>query len=297
MSSRVSTNQIYSGSLNHVMRAREKEIESAEKAQTHKEINRPSDDPGGWIRAQNLKDTVATGDKIERNAQIAMHFMTAAETSLTQMQEFVQRAYQLSVAAADSTTSRAAIFNDVSGLWSSILQAMNSRYGERSLFAGFKTQSPAFDRDGQYLGDDGRIGIHIEAGGEPMPINFSGEELFLGKGLKDGVDFPLLFNQLLRALDNDDRQGVRDCLPGLIQANEQMSLGRAEIAGRMTQVSRALETYGVEKIATQDAIGKLEDADAYKVFSALARDQAIFQSALATNKKVISDAPVDILFK
>lgn len=297
MPTRVSTNQIFSSGNEHIRRARVTEMQSAEKAQTNKEVNRPSDNPGNYVRAANMRDSLVSSDKIQKNAQLAQHFMTAAETALSQMQEYTQRAHQLAVAAADTNTRRDAILGDIRGLWGSVLQAMNARFGDRTLFAGYQTQTPAFDTDGKYLGDDGRIAIHIDAHSEPVPISFSGEKIFLGLGLNDGVDIASTFQEFMGALEKEDMQQIQSLVPELFRANEQISLARAEIAGRMTQVSRALEAYGQERIGTSDAISALEDADAYKVFSDLARDQTIFQSTLATNKKVLSDAPSDILFK
>lgn len=297
MPTRVSTNQIFTGGIEHISRARQQEMVSAEKAQTNKEVNRPSDDSGAWVRAANMRDALVSADKIQRNAQIAQHFMTAAETALAQIQEYVQRTYELTVAAADTNTRRDAVLNDIRGLWDSVLQAMNARYGDRSLFAGYQTMAPAFDSEGKYLGDEGQIAIHIEANGDPIPISFSGERILLGLGLNEGVDIANTFLGLIDALASEDMERIQAAVPTLFKANEQISLGRAEVAGRMTQVSRALEAYGLERVGTSAAISVLEDADAYKVFSELARDQTIFQSVLATNKKVLTDAPVDILFK
>ncbi|MBI1859410.1 MAG: hypothetical protein HYR96_00640 [Deltaproteobacteria bacterium] len=297
MPTRVSTNQIYTGGLEHISQARGHELSSAEKAQTNKEVNRPSDAPATWVRASNLKDGLSTGDNIQRNVVIANHFMTAADTALTQLQEFIQRTQELAISAADGNARRDMILKDAQGLWSSVLQTMNSRYGDRGLFGGFQTKAPAFDAEGNFLGDNNAIRIEIAAGSEPVPINFSASQIFLGMGLKEGVDIPMIYKNFIQGLQENNVELIQSCLPQLIQANEQISLGRGEVAGRMSQVSRALDSYASERTSTADSVSQLEDADAYKVFSELARDQTIFQSALMTNKKVLTEAPADILFK
>lgn len=297
MPTRVSTNQLFTGGLEHISRARSRELESSEKSMTNKEINRPSDDPGHWVRIQDLKDGLSTSDNIQKNAQTAMHFMTAAETALNQVQEYVQHAHEVAVAASSTGSPTAPLVKEIQGVWDNILQTMNSRYADRSVFAGFNTKSAAFDKEGNYLGDDGRVNIQIAANTEAIPINFSGTQIFLGHGLDNGTDFVKTFHDLIEGLKEGNLDKIHDSLPKLLQANEQISLGRAEIAGRMNQIKRALEGYSSERISTSDSISKLEDADAYKVFSELARDQTVFQSALAVNKKVLSDASADILFK
>jgi flagellar hook-associated protein 3 FlgL len=297
MSTRVSTSQVFSSGLSHLSRLRGNEARTAEKAQTQKDVIKPSDNPTNWVRSQNLKAEISSADKTHTNASLAMHFMTAADTALSQVQQYVQSAHTLVVTAADSNAERGPILDQIRALWESSLSAMNARYGGRSIFAGFQTLKPAFERDGEYVGDDGRIEIHLEPGMNTVPMNVSAEKFFLGDDLPEGTNLVDTFTGLIEALEDDDLDEIRAQLPNLLQLNEQMSAARAEVAGRMSQVKQAIEAFGVEKIETLDAISKLEDVDAMKVFSELAKDQTVLKAALDTNHKVLTETPADILFK
>ena len=68
--SRVSTAQMYSNAQGHVATARDREQVSGEKAATQKEINRPSQDPSGWMQSNSLRDDQSVRETISKNAQV-----------------------------------------------------------------------------------------------------------------------------------------------------------------------------------------------------------------------------------
>src|SRR5437588_155974 len=100
MTTRISTAQTFQNAQSHIANAREKEVTSSEKASTFKEIVRPSQNPGGWTLAANIKDDVAQQDSIAKNAALANNVLTATENILTQVQENLQRIQELALTAA-----------------------------------------------------------------------------------------------------------------------------------------------------------------------------------------------------
>ena len=52
--------------------------------------------------------------------------------------------------------------------------------GNRYIFSGHKSLNPAFDKSGNYLGDDGKVTLEV-AKDFFTPVNINGLEVFYGK--------------------------------------------------------------------------------------------------------------------
>lgn len=298
MSTRISTAQIFHRSQEHIRSAKEKENISADKSSSMKELDRPSQAPAEWTIAANLKDDVSVRETLAKNASMATHALTAAENIMTQAQDITQKLHELALSASGTAVGDVSrhLLPEAQGLYQSLVQAFNTRFGSRTVLAGYKSEGPAFDLQGNFLGDSGKIEIEIDRGLK-VPINVSGEEAVLGKGLKDGVNILATVQQLIAGLQVDDKELIRGSLEGLNKATDQLSLSRTRIAGSMLEIERAINTNSMNNISNKDAISKIEEADAIKVFSELARDQTVLRAAMETSRKLLTESPVDILFK
>ena len=78
------------------------------------------------------------------------------------------------------------IGSEVEQIYNGVLEMSNRRLGERYLFGGYKTQSSPFNREGEYLGDDGEIKIQNQQGNY-VAMNLTGDRVFLGKGIGQGT--------------------------------------------------------------------------------------------------------------
>lgn len=283
MPNRISTNQIFDRTQAHIAKAREKEIGSAEKSSTFKEIVRPSQNPIGWITANRLKNDLSIRDTMAKNDSMGMHVLNMTETVLSQVQDYTQKGHELALAAAGrdpySDGAREHIYKDACQLYESVIQSLNTKYGNRTLLSGFKTESPAFDISGEYLGDDNKLMIEVDHGLK-VPLNIPGSQAILGQGLKDGVNIVGLFKRLVQSLGDDDIEGVRGTLEDFERANRQMSVIRTEVGGWMTQVDRATNSHASVSLESKIAVSKIEEADSIKVFSDLARDQAVLKASI-----------------
>src|SRR4051812_26029400 len=103
MTARIATAQMFHNSQAHVGAAREKEVISSEKASTGKEIVRPSQDPSGYMISSSLKDDLSIRETIAKNANYARNLLSTTENIFIQLQDQVQRAYELAVASAGNT--------------------------------------------------------------------------------------------------------------------------------------------------------------------------------------------------
>lgn len=300
MAGRISTAQIFDGATAHVSTARERESLSADKSATGKEFTRPSQNPGGYILANTLRDELSSRESMAKNASLASNVLAMQETVFGQVQEIAQRAHEIAVSAAgeDGTSSAARKLGlaEAENLFDSALQAFNTRYGNRTLLAGYHNSGAAFDPQGKFLGDFGEIEIEV-APGSKVAINLTADRAVYGVGVERGVNVLEVLQRLANGMRMNDTVAIRSTLEDLQKANDQMSLMRGEIGARENQISQAVNAHDESKVNMTAEISKIEDADAVKVFSDLARDQTVLKAAISTSEKILHENPTDILFK
>ncbi len=300
MAGRISTNQIFERTQTNIAAARERELVTTEKASTGRELVRPSDDPAGYMVSNNLKDGLSVLNSTLKNAQAAIKVLDMTESIFANVQDTLQRLGELAVAAAGEgvtdAASRKFTASEVYTLYDSLVQQLNTRYGNRTLLAGFKSDRPAFDRNGNFLGDHGSIEVEV-ADGLRIPVNISGERAVMGRGIENGIHLLAPIQQFIKGLQENDVKMIQGTLEGFTRANDQVSLIRGEIGSRTNQINRAISTQEQFQIDSVSAISQIEDADAIKVFSDLARDQNVLRAAISVSHKILSENPSDIFYK
>jgi len=300
MPNRVSTSQIFSNAQNHFATARERQIQSATKAATQKEVTHPSQNPSQWTVSANLKDDLSAREAIAKNASFANSFLTASENTLSQLQELVGRTQQLAIEASGSASVGPEQFYhllpEVEGLFQNVIQTVNTQFAHRPIFGGYQSQVKAFDSQGEFHGDSGKVEIEVDRNLK-VPVNLSGSQIILGEGLQRGVNLMETYQTLITGLRVQDIDRVRGSLEGLSAVVDQLSLGRTQIAGSMAEIQRALESYQIQEEQGKKVISELEDADPVKVFSDLVRDQTVLRAAIETNSKVLNEDPLGTLLK
>lgn len=300
MSSRISTAQVFHNSKENILNAKEKEVSSAEKSSSLKGLTRPSEAPAEWVIAANLKDDVNVRENMAHTASLATHVLTATENILSQGQDIVQKVHELALSASSGDllgkNVSAHVLPEVEGLYKNFVQALNTKYGNRTILGGFKTDREAFDMQGNFFGDEGKLQIEADRGMK-IPINISAREAILGEGQLGGVNILQTMQTLIQGLATDDKDMIHSSLAGLHSSTDQLSLARTKIAGSMSQIERAVNTHDLNNLQSKDAVSKIEEADPVKVFSDLARDQTVLRAAIDTSHKILTGSNVDSLFR
>jgi flagellar hook-associated protein 3 FlgL len=300
MPTRIATSQIYDRSQKNVATARERESITSDKAASGRELTRPSQDPAGYMISATLKDDLAVGETLLKNAELGSRVLGMTETVFTQLQDSTQRAYELAIASSgesvSSQASREFTIGEIENIYQSVLQTLNTRYGNRTLLAGHKSQLPAFDPNGNFLGDGGEINIEVGRGLK-VPINISAHRAVLGQGVDNGINILTPFQNLIAGIKTNNTEMIHSTLEDFKKANNQISLARGEIGARMSQLDRAVSNQRQVKLDGTTAVSAIEDADAIKVFSDLARDHTVLQAAVSTTDKLLNNNPTDIFYK
>ena len=153
---------------------------------TGRRINRASDDPQGTALALAHRADLADGVQMRRNLDNGTAFLNATETALSGANDLVQRARELTVQASNGTLSdqeRQAIGKEIDQITQEMVQIGNTNFGGVSIFAGHKTQTPAFTFTGPpiatvtYQGDNGQR-MHQISKDEAVATNVIGSAVF-----------------------------------------------------------------------------------------------------------------------
>ncbi len=269
--------------LKNIQKNRTELSELQNQAASMKRINKPSDDPIGAAKVLQNRTENKNLEQFDRNILFAKTFLENTESTLSQLGEVLVRAKELALQGASDTNGglpRAMIAEEVSQIYSSVVEMSNRRLGERYLFGGHKTLDNPFNQDGTYQGDNGQIQIQNQKG-QFLPLNISGAQVFLGKdlgydgALKRNWEVPKTVEELrdfkLSQQDLNLDQKIENIEQGQVEVRGPASIGRTQ---RLDNDANNEQNILVEQLPIQSETG-------VNIFSII----TTLESALRTNDK------------
>ena len=158
------------------------------KGSTLKRMTRPSDDPTGNVDLLFIRSSMADNQQYQRNANFVLSQLNFAETAISELAEIIDKAKELAIGQSSDLFNpevRIGVANEIHQMRQQILGLSNKRAGNRYIFAGQKTLTRPFDKEGNYHGDNKQIFLEV-AKDFFVPINLTGKELFF-QNLKSKV--------------------------------------------------------------------------------------------------------------
>lgn len=163
-------------------------VQLQNQAATQKRVTKPSDDPLAATRVLSARTEGRGTEQFLKNLNVARSFLDYTDQSLGELTEALIRAKELTVAQSTdggaSEDTRRVAATEVSQIFNQSVQIGNRKLGDRYIFGGHRTLSAPFNPKGNYGGDDGDIRIQIDKDSF-IPMNISGEKVFLGKGVDE----------------------------------------------------------------------------------------------------------------
>ncbi|MEA1962364.1 MAG: flagellar hook-associated protein FlgL [Bacillota bacterium] len=148
---------------------------------TGKKINKPSDDPAGLVRSLRLRTNITEGEQYLDNIGEAINFMETTDSAMNNVNQILQRARELTVAAANGTndtSAHGAISAEIRQLNEQLQMIANTTYGTKHVFGG-RNVSQAPCQDGKWLGNDQELQVEIGVGAS-FPMNLQMKDFFMG---------------------------------------------------------------------------------------------------------------------
>ena len=317
---RVTENSNYELVKENVRKSRERLENLQTQSATLKKLNHPSEDPVGASKLLKIRTDQVNHAQFQLNSKSAQTFLNVTDHALAELSEIVMRTKEIALSQASEASSndqtRLAVSEEVNQL---ILQAIglaNQRVGDRYIFSGFKTTTPAVDSQGRYQGDDGQMSLEI-ANGVFVTTNIPGIEAFnthsrqlqsalttypqngvRSSSIEIGAQNVNLFDELQNfriSLMTGDLGGIRDSIDRLDQLQGKLVTLRSRLGSRMQGIESTERSTAKDQMTEATLASSIEDADMAQVVSDLNKEETIYKSALASSKRLLQPSLLDFL--
>ena len=145
MLTRITNNMRFTTIIDNLNRAQNNYSSLMEQMSSQKKINRPSDDPVGATRVLDYRSTRDSIAQYGRNIENANAWLQLTETKLGSIGDLIAEARDAGVNNQSSETAQV-LAQNVGSLLEEILSLANSKFGDRYLFSGSRTDGAPFER-------------------------------------------------------------------------------------------------------------------------------------------------------
>ncbi|HLZ38122.1 MAG TPA: flagellar hook-associated protein FlgL [Mycobacteriales bacterium] len=279
--------------VNGLQRSLARLQDTQERMSTGRQINRPSDSPGGTVTALRLRSEMARTEQYARNADDGLGWLGTADTVLQSALDTLRRARELTIGAqsgAIGAEARQATASEVDNLRAALLEVANTRYGNRLVFAGASPADAAYADTGTYRGDATPINRTLAAG-VTVPFTLTGPEVF-------GPDGSSVFDVLAKLATDlrSDATGALDARLGELDTSaERMRGALATIGARYNRVETLQQKANDQLLTVRSSLSEVEDIDLPKTIVDLQMQEMAYKAALGVTARVIQPSLLDFL--
>jgi flagellar hook-associated protein 3 FlgL len=283
---RVTENTRFQLVQNNLQQLQARQQVALQQSSTGRRIAAASEDPLAAAEAIRNDGHQTEAASYRKNISRIRDDVALAEGVLDEVSQLFQRAHEIAMLGANGATSssdRSNLSLEVKSLQDRLVMLANSRGSRGALFAGSKTQTPAFDSAGNFLGDSILQQVAIGPG-TTVVSNISGQDAFSNP---TGRDVFADLEALRSALAANDQSATTATLPGL-QASLQQVLQVQGIAG--LTINRLDASDAIEEHVETDFTKRQENligADPVTAYSDLTQLGQALQRSIAVGREVL----------
>ncbi|MCU6671074.1 flagellar hook-associated protein FlgL [Enterobacteriaceae bacterium H4N4] len=179
---RISTQMMYQQNMRGITDSQSKWMGYGEQMSTGQRVNRPSDDPIAASQAVVLSQAQSQNSQFTLARSFATQKASLEDSVLSQVTTSISAVQEKIIYAGNGTLNdddRMSLAADLKGLRDQLMNLANSTDGNgRFIFAGYKTETPAFDSTtGDYLGGNDPIYQQVDSA-RNMMISHTGKQVF-----------------------------------------------------------------------------------------------------------------------
>lgn len=287
---RITNSVMVNNMMKHLQNNIKKLDKYNEQLASGKQFQLPSEDPIGAVTSMGFNSLLKSNEQYLRNVDQAKNWLHNTESALNNAGKILQRARELAVYGANGSLSQVdmdAIAEEVAQLKDELIDVANTKFGDRYLFSGQKTDTPAFDENGNFTGDNNSINREIGPG-ITMQVNTDGQVVF-----EDAIDalenlYTNLTNGNSAAISTNDISAIDDALNINIR-------NRAEIGAKVNRLDLTVNRLEDEKLHSQELLSKNEDVDIAEVITELKMQESVYRASLAVGARIMQPTLVDFL--
>ena len=315
---RITNNMLSSNLLQNLEAAQGRIDDLQNQLSTGHRINKPSDDPAGVQNAMRLKSNIASVTQWSNNADQALQFMNATDSTMGDMTSMLQRIRDLAVQGSNgtlATTDRGAIADEVDQLSFQLQMMANTQVGSKYMFSGSATDKKliptnstgSIDLSALSGSQANGLDINFEVGNNlNIPVSVNGQTLF---GLTTTTDPSThittttttatgmlnTLSTLSSDLRSNDSTGVSNLLGNLDVNINNVINQRADLGARINRMTAIQSQLGSTSNNLQGNLSSIQDADMAKTITDFTNQQNVYKAALAVGAKIIQPSLVDFM--
>ena len=292
MISRVTTVTMMHSAATNLQSAASQLAKLQDQASSQKAIGAPSDDPSATAAALRTRGAQAANVQYGRNIQDGNEWLTTIDSTLTDVTDLLQKATDLTVQGANdgtlSPSAKEAIAVELESIRDALVNAANTKYLGRTVFAGNSDTGAAFDANYAYSGGSGTVERRIGEG-TTVRVDADGSAIF-------GTGADSVFAEIDR-IAADLRAGV-NVGPRLTELKGWSDAALAGHAAAGAQQSTLITADASQKgkVVTLEAQRvALEDVDLADIVLRLTTQETLYKAALSVSARALQPTLMDFL--
>jgi flagellar hook-associated protein 3 FlgL len=289
---RVTTGMTQRHVLSDLRRVQERLASAQGQVSGGKRIEKPSDDPLGAERAMRLNAQLDSTTAYRSSVDESRSWLDATDTALSSVGDIVQRVRELTLKAANGSTTpagRQSIKLEVDQLTEQAKSTLNSAYDGRHLFSGTATDTAPYSAatGDAYQGDSGAVVRQIGPG-VSVQVNMTGDDVLSGL-------LPTLRTISAHLASNDIASLGTTDLHALDAGADNLTAKRSQVGAITNRVDAAGQRLDDFYDVTNAFLSKTQDADLPQALTDLSAQQNALQAALRGGATLIQQSLMDYL--
>jgi flagellar hook-associated protein 3 FlgL len=260
-------------------------------------INRPSDSPTGTVSALGLRGEIRTTEQYSRNANDAVSWLGTQDTTLTSINDVLQRVRVLTLQGSNDgalgPAAREALATEVKSLRETTRGLANTTFLGRPIFGGTTSFTQAFVVDPTqkivYQGDGGEVVRRIGADAT-VRVDTDGQAVF-------GPNGSSVFDVLDKLADDlvSNPGALAGDLGALDDATLRVRTALTEVGSRFNRAEAARQAADDRVLTLRATLSGVEDIDLPHTIMDLQMQQMAYQTALGATAKALQPSLMDFL--
>jgi flagellar hook-associated protein 3 FlgL len=278
--------------LSDLRRVQERLATAQDQVSSGKRIEKPSDDPLGAERAMRLNDQLDTNKAYRSSVDESRSWLDATDSALSSLGDIVQHVRELTLQAANGSTSdagRQSIKQQIDQLAEQAKTTLNSAYDGRYIFSGTATDTPPYSAatGDAYQGDANPVVRQIGPG-VSVQVNVTGDDVLSGL-------LPTLRTLSAHLASNDIASLGTSDLKAIDAGFDNLTAKQAQVGAITNRVDAAGQRLDDAYDVTNAFLSKTQDADLPQALTDLSAQQNALQAALRGGATLIQQSLMDFL--
>ena len=301
--SRITTLMTQSQILGEVNQSQNALAKTEQELSTGKTINAPSDNPYGAALAVQLNGQLSQLTDYNNNITDGQAWTQTATSSLSAIQEQVQRAQELVTEAAngsENTSDLNDIGEELTQIVSSIQTDANAQYNGQYVFSGTSTSTPPYDSSGSYL-SGGTFSPVTRAIGPNASATVSVDiSQALGSNISSSSSGSGLLSQISQIAANlsgstPDTSTLSSDLSQLQTGLNSLGTLQTQLGTSTDQMTMAASTISDMQTSVTSDLSNDEDANMAQTMTTYSSEQAAFTAALQAGASIVQTSLMNFL--